>query len=108
MVDTIGQVSFGIFAGTNRRFLSHALHPVGVTQYEDFLYWTDAVSRSIERAEKDTGSGHIVIQDDVNLPMDITVVHASRQAGMLPSFFVLVMMMMQRQYKNSSTCSLDD
>ena len=58
-------------------------HPVGLTQYEDYVYWTDIFSKSIERAHKVDGSDRIKIQDQIELPMDISVIHASRQAGQL-------------------------
>ncbi|KAK7490751.1 hypothetical protein BaRGS_00017980, partial [Batillaria attramentaria] len=55
--------------------------PMGLTQYEDYVYWTDLASKSIERANKITGLDRTLIQDGVDLPMDISVIHASRQSG---------------------------
>ena len=53
--------------------------PMGLTQYENYIYWTDMAS--IERASKKTGADRTRIQDQVDSPMDISVIHASRQAG---------------------------
>ena len=54
---------------------------MGLTQYEDYVYWTDISSKSIERANKVTGADRTKIQDEIELPMDISVIHASRQSG---------------------------
>jgi len=47
----------------------------------DYLYWTDWNTRSIERANKTTGSNRTRIQGDLDYVMDILVFHASRQSG---------------------------
>lgn len=36
-------------------------HPFGLTQYQDFIYWTDFNLRSIERADKRTGLNRTVM-----------------------------------------------
>lgn len=36
-------------------------HPFGLTQYQDFIYWTDFNLRSIERADKRTGQNRTVV-----------------------------------------------
>lgn len=36
-------------------------HPFGLTQYQDFIYWTDFNLRSIERADKRTGLNRTVV-----------------------------------------------
>ena len=56
-------------------------HPFGLTQYMDYIYWTDWNTRSIERANKTTGSNRTRIQGDLDYVMDILVFHASRQNG---------------------------
>lgn len=55
---------------------------MGLTQYEEYVYWTDFKSKSIERANKLTGLNRTQIQDNVDFAMDISVIHASRQSGM--------------------------
>ncbi|KAM4747690.1 low-density lipoprotein receptor-related protein 6 isoform 5-T5 [Rhinophrynus dorsalis] len=56
-------------------------HPFGLTQYQDYIYWTDWSRRSIERANKTSGQNRTLIQDHLDYVMDILVFHSSRQAG---------------------------
>uniref|UniRef100_A0A8C6S670 Low density lipoprotein receptor-related protein 5 n=1 Tax=Neogobius melanostomus TaxID=47308 RepID=A0A8C6S670_9GOBI len=57
-------------------------HPFGLTQYRDFIYWTDFNLRSIERADKRSGQNRtVVLQGQLELMLDILVFHSSRQDG---------------------------
>ncbi|KAL4613478.1 low-density lipoprotein receptor-related protein 5-like isoform X1 [Arapaima gigas] len=56
-------------------------HPFGLTQYRDYIYWTDWNLRSIERADKRSGLNRTLIQGQLDYVMDILVFHASRQGG---------------------------
>uniref|UniRef100_W5KCE8 Low density lipoprotein receptor-related protein 5 n=1 Tax=Astyanax mexicanus TaxID=7994 RepID=W5KCE8_ASTMX len=56
-------------------------HPFGLTQYRDYIYWTDWTLRSIERADKRSGLNRTVVQGQVEYVMDILVFHSSRQDG---------------------------
>ncbi|ETE69657.1 Low-density lipoprotein receptor-related protein 6, partial [Ophiophagus hannah] len=56
-------------------------HPFGLTQYQDYIYWTDWSRRSIERANKTSGQNRTIIQNHLDYVMDILVFHSSRQAG---------------------------
>lgn len=56
-------------------------HPFGLTQYQDYIYWTDWSQRSIERANKTSGQNRTVIQGHLDYVMDILVFHSSRQGG---------------------------
>uniref|UniRef100_A0A665WA41 EGF-like domain-containing protein n=1 Tax=Echeneis naucrates TaxID=173247 RepID=A0A665WA41_ECHNA len=57
-------------------------HPFGLTQYRDFIYWTDFNLRSIERADKRSGLNRtVVLQGQLELMLDILVFHSSRQDG---------------------------
>lgn len=56
-------------------------HPFGLTQYQDYIYWTDWSQRSIERANKTSGQNRTVIQGHLDYVMDILVFHSSRQEG---------------------------
>ena len=58
--------------------------PHGLTQYEDYLYWADWTTRSIERAHKQSGDNRTRIQSQVDYVMDILVFHSSRQSGWNP------------------------
>ncbi len=55
--------------------------PYGLTQYEDFLYWTDLKTNSIERCNKTTGQNRTRIQEKMDFVMDLLVFHVSRQSG---------------------------
>ena len=68
--------------GLNREVIADDLpHPFGLTQYQDYIYWTDWSRRSIERANKTSGQNRTIIQGHLDYVMDILVFHSSRQAG---------------------------
>ena len=58
--------------------------PHGLTQYEEYIYWADWTTRSIERAHKQSGENRTRIQTQVDYVMDILVFHSSRQSGRNP------------------------
>uniref|UniRef100_A0A8C3W4W3 Low-density lipoprotein receptor-related protein n=1 Tax=Catagonus wagneri TaxID=51154 RepID=A0A8C3W4W3_9CETA len=57
-------------------------HPFGLTQYSDYIYWTDWNLHSIERADKTSGQNRTLIQGHLDFVMDILVFHSSRQDGL--------------------------
>ncbi|XP_060782751.1 low-density lipoprotein receptor-related protein 5 [Neoarius graeffei] len=68
--------------GLQREIVADDLpHPFGLTQYRDFIYWTDWNLRSIERADKRSGQNRTVVQGQLEYVMDILVFHSSRQDG---------------------------
>ncbi|XP_035257773.1 low-density lipoprotein receptor-related protein 6 [Anguilla anguilla] len=68
--------------GQEREVIADDLpHPFGLTQYQDYIYWTDWSQRSIERANKTSGQNRTVIQGHLDYVMDILVFHSSRQGG---------------------------
>ncbi|XP_070804169.1 low-density lipoprotein receptor-related protein 6 isoform X5 [Pituophis catenifer annectens] len=68
--------------GLDREVIADDLpHPFGLTQYQDYIYWTDWSRRSIERANKTSGQNRTIIQNHLDYVMDILVFHSSRQAG---------------------------
>ncbi|EDO49133.1 predicted protein [Nematostella vectensis] len=67
--------------GRNRRTVAQATKPFALTQYLDYIYWTDWETESIERANKTTGLNRTRIRSRVDYVMDITVFHSSRQEG---------------------------
>ncbi|KAK3726510.1 hypothetical protein QZH41_014244, partial [Actinostola sp. cb2023] len=70
------------FDGRHRRTVADSLStPYALTQYLDYIYWTDWDTETIERANKTTGSNRTRIRSQVDFIMDITVFHASRQEG---------------------------
>ncbi|KAL3841911.1 hypothetical protein ACJMK2_020000 [Sinanodonta woodiana] len=56
-------------------------NPMAITQYQDFLFWADWKTRTIERANKTSGANRTQIQDNVAEVMDLLVFHQSRQSG---------------------------
>lgn len=76
------QVCFSSPSGQDREVIADDLpHPFGLTQYQDYIYWTDWSQRSIERANKTSGQNRTVIQGHLDYVMDILVFHSSRQGG---------------------------
>ncbi|NXC19759.1 LRP5 protein, partial [Corythaeola cristata] len=72
-----------IFAGQEREIIADDLpHPFGLTQYSDYIYWTDWNLHSIERADKTSGKNRTLIQGHLDFVMDILVFHSSRQDGL--------------------------
>ncbi|XP_051546501.1 low-density lipoprotein receptor-related protein 6-like isoform X1 [Myxocyprinus asiaticus] len=68
--------------GREREVIADDLpHPFGLTQYQDYIYWTDWSQRSIERANKTSGQNRTIIQGHLDYVMDILVFHSSRQGG---------------------------
>ncbi|KAK7073342.1 Low-density lipoprotein receptor-related protein 6 [Halocaridina rubra] len=58
--------------------------PYGLTLYEDFVYWADWETGTIERANKTNGENKTRIQGQLDFIMDILVFHSSRQSGKNP------------------------
>uniref|UniRef100_A0A4W3JGI4 Low-density lipoprotein receptor-related protein n=1 Tax=Callorhinchus milii TaxID=7868 RepID=A0A4W3JGI4_CALMI len=68
--------------GAQREVIADDLpHPFGLTQYRDYIYWTDWNLRSIQRADKINGQNRTLIQGHLDYVMDILVFHSSRQDG---------------------------
>jgi len=64
--------------------------PIGLTQYQDFIYWTDAETQTIEKANKSNGLNRTMVQDHLDLVLDISVFHSSRQSGKLHTFLLVI------------------
>ncbi|KAG7162923.1 Low-density lipoprotein receptor-related protein 6-like 3 [Homarus americanus] len=58
--------------------------PYGLTLYEDYVYWADWKTGTIERANKSKGENRTRIQNHLDYIMDILVFHSSRQSGKNP------------------------
>lgn len=56
-------------------------YPFSITQYQDYIYWTDWNTGDIERANKTTGGNRTEIHDNLEAVTDVLVVHKSRQPG---------------------------
>jgi len=74
--------SVDLVTGRDRRVVIAGLvRPYGLTQFRDFIYWTDQGTRTIERAHKVTGQNRTRIKYTDADVMDISVIHNSRQIG---------------------------
>ena len=72
--------------GDRQVVVSDLVRPYGLTQFRDFIYWTDQGTRTIERAHKMSGENRTRIRYTDAIVMDISVIHSSRQIGKLGSF----------------------
>ena len=52
---------------------AHLQHIFALTVFEDFVYWTDWETNSIERCHKYTGKENKTILSTIHRPMDIQV-----------------------------------
>jgi hypothetical protein len=59
--------------------LSDLSHPFAITLFEDTLYWTDWHTDAIYRANKFNATGASIMAAGLHSPMDIHVVHPSKQ-----------------------------
>lgn len=54
-------------------------HIFALTLFEDYIYWTDWETKSINRAHKTTGANKSMLISTLHRPMDIHIYHAYRQ-----------------------------
>lgn len=74
--------SVDLVTGRDRHeVVSGLVRPYGLTQFRDFVYWTDQGTCTIERAHKSTGQNRTRIKYTDADVMDISVIHSSRQIG---------------------------
>ncbi|KAK2107934.1 Low-density lipoprotein receptor- protein 4 [Saguinus oedipus] len=68
--------------GADRHTLvSPVQHPYGLTLLDSYIYWTDWQTRSIHRANKDTGSNVIFVRSNLPGLRDIQVVDWTQPLG---------------------------
>ncbi|KAG5887975.1 hypothetical protein JTB14_035048 [Gonioctena quinquepunctata] len=71
--------------GNNRVMLNiQATHPFSLTQYEEYIYWTDWVQKTVIRAEKTTGRDASIVRPQLDAAMGITMITEKRQLGWNP------------------------
>jgi len=54
-------------------------HVYALTLFEDFVYWTDWNTHTIEKAHKYTGANRVVMGNNTHRPNDIHIYHPYRQ-----------------------------
>lgn len=82
LADSLQRIEAADLNGQNRRTLvTPVQHPYGLTLLDSHIYWTDWQSRSIQRADKNTGANTITVR--ANLPglMDIQAVDREKPLG---------------------------
>ena len=68
--------------GRNRHLVSSAvINPVGLTLFEEYIYWTDFRTSQVERVNRFTGQDHSVLFSDPDYRglYSINVNHPSKQ-----------------------------
>ncbi|KAM4699918.1 prolow-density lipoprotein receptor-related protein 1 isoform 2-T2 [Discoglossus pictus] len=74
-------IQFANLDGSNRHtVLSQDIpHIFALTLFEDYIYWTDWETKSINRAHKTTGEDKSMLISTLHRPMDIHIYHLYRQ-----------------------------
>ncbi|XP_054717262.1 low-density lipoprotein receptor-related protein 6-like [Uloborus diversus] len=83
-IDTLKIEYSDLFGNHRVQVLDNLTDPYSLTIYEDFMYWTDWKTNSINRANKTSGGNITVIQRNLDHVMDVLVFHTSRQSGWNP------------------------
>ncbi|CAG7828356.1 unnamed protein product [Allacma fusca] len=60
-------------------------HVFAMTVFEDFVYWSDWETKSVERCHKYTGRNQTTVTRTIHRPMDVKVYHPYRQPPMTPN-----------------------
>ncbi|KAJ2950742.1 hypothetical protein O0L34_g9004 [Tuta absoluta] len=66
------------------QLVPEAKNPFGMTQFQDYIYWTDWYKKSVMRADKRTGKNVTAIRTDLEMVMEIKAVSAYKQNGWNP------------------------
>ena len=78
LVHTIERVNF---QGHSRKKLCDVPNPQALTLYSSSIYFGDWYTKSVGRADKDTGQNRTRILDNLEFVMDLLTYHKSRQTG---------------------------
>ncbi|XP_030279710.1 low-density lipoprotein receptor-related protein 1-like isoform X1 [Sparus aurata] len=78
-------IEFASLDGTNRHtVLSQDIpHIFAMTLFEEYIYWTDWETKSINRAHKSLGTNKSTLISTLHRPMDIHIYHPYRQPEVL-------------------------
>lgn len=60
-------------------------HIFAMSLFEEYIYWTDWETKSINRAHKTLGTNKTVLISTLHRPMDIHIYHPYRQPGGEPA-----------------------
>ena len=71
---------YASYDGSARHIVKENLpHTYAITNFGDWMYWTEWNIKRVEKANKFTGSGGAMLFNSSHLPYDIQVVHPLRQ-----------------------------
>uniref|UniRef100_A0A3Q2CY79 Low density lipoprotein receptor-related protein 1Ab n=1 Tax=Cyprinodon variegatus TaxID=28743 RepID=A0A3Q2CY79_CYPVA len=78
-------IEFASLDGTSRHtVLNHDIpHIFAMTLFEEYIYWTDWETKSINRAHKTMGTNKTTLINTLHRPMDIHIYHPYRQPPVL-------------------------
>ncbi|XP_063374859.1 low-density lipoprotein receptor-related protein 4 [Cydia amplana] len=66
------------------QLIPDAKHPFGMTQFNDYIFWTDWFKKSVMRADKKTGKNITALRTDLEMAMEIKAVTSEKQRGWNP------------------------
>ncbi|XP_072942146.1 low-density lipoprotein receptor-related protein 4 [Epargyreus clarus] len=66
------------------QLIPDAKNPFGMTQFKEYIYWTDWYKKSVMRADKRTGQNVTAVTSDLEMAMEIKAVAAEKQHGWSP------------------------
>ncbi|XP_048480934.1 low-density lipoprotein receptor-related protein 4 [Plutella xylostella] len=66
------------------QLVPEAKNPFGMTQFKDYIFWTDWYKKSVMRCDKRTGKNITAIRTDLEMAMEIKAVSADKQRGWSP------------------------
>uniref|UniRef100_A0A8C1T6V9 Low density lipoprotein receptor-related protein 1Ab n=1 Tax=Cyprinus carpio TaxID=7962 RepID=A0A8C1T6V9_CYPCA len=74
-------IAFSSLDGSNRHIVLNQdiPHIFAMTLFEEYIYWTDWETKSINRAHKTLGTNKTMLISTLHRPMDIHIYHPSRQ-----------------------------
>uniref|UniRef100_A0A8C5RBH8 EGF-like domain-containing protein n=1 Tax=Leptobrachium leishanense TaxID=445787 RepID=A0A8C5RBH8_9ANUR len=77
----LNYIEFSDLEGRHRHavYSGNLPHPYAITVFEDFVYWTDWNTRTVEKGNKYDGSGRTMLANTTHRPFDIHVYHPYRQ-----------------------------
>ncbi|GBP17003.1 Low-density lipoprotein receptor-related protein 4 [Eumeta japonica] len=66
------------------QLIPDAKNPFGMTQFKDYIYWTDWYKKAVMRADKITGKNVTALRTDLEMTMEIKAVSSAKQQGWNP------------------------
>uniref|UniRef100_A0A8C4X5R5 Low density lipoprotein receptor-related protein 1 n=1 Tax=Erpetoichthys calabaricus TaxID=27687 RepID=A0A8C4X5R5_ERPCA len=90
-------IEFASLDGTSRQDIPHIF---AMTLFEEYIYWTDWETKSINRAHKTLGTNKTMLISTLHRPMDIHIFHPYRQP---PGGFLCAMLYWARMVMRANS-----